>query len=143
MLLLSLSSSLSSLSTLSTRSSSPGRDSPTEDFNRLRRAPPLSTGRDRLKRACTGGVGGLGTFWIGSVVTFVQFVSASRCVDVVGLCSIACERKAERRGTRRDASNVIEGGHVVANWFGVCHGARQSWLFDRLLQQLEKRSESA
>jgi len=52
-----------------------------ENFNRLGRVPLSSTGRDRLKRACTAGVGGLEMLWIGSVVTFVQFTSASRCVD--------------------------------------------------------------
>jgi hypothetical protein len=31
-----------------------------ENFNRLNRALPLSAGRDRLKRPCIVGVGGLG-----------------------------------------------------------------------------------
>ena len=64
-----------------------------ENFNRLRRALPSSVGRDRLKRACTGVVGGLGLLCMGSMVTFVQFTSASRCVDELGLCIIVCERK--------------------------------------------------
>lgn len=68
-----------------------------EIFNRLRRALPSSAGRDRLKSACSGGVGGLRLLCMGSMVTFVQFTSASRCVDELGVCIIACERKAEQR----------------------------------------------
>lgn len=103
MLLPSLSSSSLS-SELYPRTSSPVRDSPTENFNRLRRALPSSTGRDRLKRACTGGVGDLGLLYVGSVVRFVQFTSASRCVGEQGLYIVACERKAGSTGiisTRR------------------------------------------
>jgi hypothetical protein len=79
-----------------------------ENFNFLRRALPSSApGRDRLKSACTEGVGGLRLLCI-SVVTFVQFTSASLWVDEVGVCIIACERKAgqrrDQRGTRRDAT---------------------------------------
>lgn len=82
-----------------------------ENFNRLSRAVPSSApGRDRLKRACTGGLGDLGLLCgTGSVIIFVQFMSASRCVDEVGVCIIVCERKAgERRinGELDDAPNA-------------------------------------
>ena len=40
------------------------------------------------------------------VVTFVQFTSASRWADEVGVCIIACERKAGRRRDQRGTPNA-------------------------------------
>ena len=75
------------------------------NFGRLSRAPPSSPGRDRLKRPCVGGVGGLERLWMGSEATFVQLTSASRCMDELGLCGIASSAvgRTGQRGARRDA----------------------------------------
>jgi hypothetical protein len=146
-LLLSLSSSLSSA--LSSSSSSPVRDSPTENFNRLRRAPPLSAGRDRLKRAFIGGVGGLRLLCMGSMVTFVQFTSASRCVDELGVCIIMCERKAGQRwiNGELDAPKGTRLNELVTlplmAWRVSRASHKRAWLFVHLLQQSGKRSGSA
>lgn len=143
-------SSLESLSTLSACSSSTGRGSRIENFNRLSRAPPSSAGRDRLKTPCTGGVGSLAMLWMGSEVTFVQLTNASRCVDGLRLCGIAleCTKRVGtgQRGIRRDDATDRSNYRVTLSLIGVCHvftGARKAWLFAPLPHQLEQRLESA
>jgi hypothetical protein len=84
------------------------------------------------------------------VVRLVQFTSASRCVDELGLCIIVCEVRGQGEDgswTQRDATRYDVNELVTLSQLGLARVTRSgrsgfTWLFVRLLHQSGKRSGS-